>query len=65
MVRNLNARDLVKFKVLSFGKDLSRLCLPMKQHTRSLGNQNVENAGLAFLKGANERNEFFDKINKQ
>ena len=28
-------------------------------------NQNVENAGMAFVKGANERNEFFGKINKQ
>ena len=27
--------------------------------------QNVENAGVAFVKGANERNEFFEKINKQ
>ena len=23
--------------------------------------QNVENAGVAFVKGANERNEFFEK----
>ena len=27
-------------------------------------NQSVENAGEAFVKGANERNEFFEK-NKQ
>ena len=26
-------------------------------------NQGVENAGVAFVKGANERNEFFEKIN--
>ena len=28
-------------------------------------NQSVENAGVAFVKGANERNELFEKINKQ
>ena len=28
-------------------------------------NQSVENAGVAFVKGANEINEFFEKINKQ
>ena len=28
------------------------------------GNQSVENAGVAFVKGANERNEFLEKINK-
>ena len=28
-------------------------------------NQSVENAGVAFVKGANERNYFSDKINKQ
>ena len=27
--------------------------------------QSVENAGVAFVKEANERNEFFDTINKQ
>ena len=27
--------------------------------------QSVENAGVAFVKGANEKNEFFFKINKQ
>ena len=28
-------------------------------------NQSVENACVAFVKGANERNEFFEIINKQ
>ena len=28
-------------------------------------NQSVENAGVAFVKGANERNKFFKKINNQ
>ena len=28
-------------------------------------NQSVETAGVAFVKGANKRNEFFEKINKQ
>ena len=28
-------------------------------------NQSDENAGVAFFKGANEGNEFFEKINKQ
>ena len=27
-------------------------------------NQSTENAGVAFVKGAHERNEFFEKINK-
>ena len=27
-------------------------------------NQSVENAGVAFVKGAHERNEHFEKINK-
>ena len=31
---------------------------------RSL-NQSVGNAGVAFVKGADERNKFFEKINKQ
>ena len=28
-------------------------------------NQSVENAGVAFVKGANERNAFFEKTNEQ
>ena len=28
-------------------------------------NQSVEHTGVAFVKGANERNEFFEKIKKQ
>ena len=28
-------------------------------------NQSVENAGVAFVKGANQSNELFVKINKQ
>ena len=28
-------------------------------------NQSIENAGVAFFKGANERSEFFENINKQ
>ena len=28
-------------------------------------NESVENAGVAFVDGANERNESFEKINKQ
>ena len=27
--------------------------------------QSVENAGVAFVKAANERNEFFEKMNRQ
>ena len=30
-----------------------------------LKNHIVENAGVAFVKGTHERNEFFEKINKQ
>ena len=29
------------------------------------GNQSVENAGVAFDKGSDERNKFFGKINNQ
>ena len=32
---------------------------------RPKGNQSVENAGVAFVKGANERNEFFEKKKNQ
>ena len=28
-------------------------------------NQSIENAGVEFVRGANERNELFEKINKQ
>ena len=34
-------------------------------HERPYFNQSVENAGVAFAKGANERDEFFEKIYKQ
>ena len=29
------------------------------------GNQSNENAGVAFVKGADERNKFFEKISNQ
>ena len=32
---------------------------------RDFVNQSVENAGVAFVKGADERNKFFEKINNQ
>ena len=35
---------------------------PMKH---PLDNQSVENACVAFVKGANEKNKFFEKVNKQ
>ena len=28
-------------------------------------NRGIENTDVSFVKGANERNEFFEKINKQ
>ena len=31
-------------------------------HAATPKNQSVENAGVAFVKGANESNEFFEKI---
>ena len=40
---------------------LSRV--PMKE--MSSLNQSVENPGVAFVKGADERNKFFEKINDQ
>ena len=58
-----------------WSKGLSNLLLPsilfmstkghMQAHSASQKNQSVENAGVAFVKGASERNEFFEKINKQ
>ena len=33
--------------------------------TDQVKNQSVENAGVAFVKGVNERNKFLEKINKQ
>ena len=33
--------------------------------TLNISNQSIENAGVAFVKRADERNEFFEKINKQ
>ena len=35
------------------------------QNTVMNTNQSVENAGVAFVKGGDERNEFFEKINEQ
>ena len=32
---------------------------------KSSGNQSVENFNVAFVKGADERNNFFEKINNQ
>ena len=43
--------NLVLSKIIVFGKELL--------------NQSIENAGVAFVKRANERNESFEKINKQ
>ena len=39
------------------------LYLPnMNLHPMNLYNQSVENAGVAYVKGANKRNEFFKKL---
>ena len=35
------------------------------EHCYQTQHQRVENAGVAFVKGANERNELFEKISKQ
>ena len=37
----------------------------MKDKFCSEINQSIENAGVAFVKGALERNKFFEKINSQ
>ena len=37
----------------------------MFNETNTNKNQSVENAGVAFVKGANESYNFFEKINKQ
>ena len=36
-----------------------------RQEQQNRKNQSVENTDVSFVKGANERNEFFEKINKQ
>ena len=43
-----------------------RIC-PLKQTKKMVrkDNQSVENAGVAFVRGADERNKFFEKINNQ
>ena len=39
---------------------------PLDKHCKQCSsNQSVENAGVAFVKGANERNKSFEKINNQ
>ena len=38
---------------------------PNLKHLQTRKYQIIENADVAFVKGANERNEFFEKINKQ
>ena len=43
----------------------NRTIQPYRGRVNFIFNQSVENAGVAFGKGANERNEFFEKINKQ
>ena len=51
----------------SMWSDRMKVVKPMEEETsRDIirNNQSVENSGVAFVKGANERNEFFEKINK-
>ena len=40
-------------------------CFRREKKKKNNNNKSVENAGAAFVKGANEINEFFEKINKQ
>ena len=56
------AFNLDQSQILSYGKELIHV---MQQKGIYYVNQNIENAGVAFVKGANERSEFFQKINKQ
>ena len=49
---------------------LSRFTCPcllfrVRGYTVHVFNQSVENAGVAFVKGANERNKFFEKVDEQ
>ena len=41
------------------------LCLIHHATFKSNLNKSVENAGVAFVKGADERNKFFEKINNR
>ena len=41
---------------------MRRFCSLKWRHKK---NQSVENAGVAFVKGADERNKLFEKKNKQ
>ena len=46
-------------------KQAELLSLMFKLNRTINKDQSVENAGVAFVKGASERNDFFTKINKQ
>ena len=37
----------------------------IRENTLTAGNHSDENAGVTIVKGTNERNAFFEKINKQ
>ena len=44
------------------------MALPLRtiiEASHSMTNQSVENAGVAFVMAADERNKFFEKINNQ
>ena len=43
----------------------SMVRIVLSQFWNRIRNQSVENAGVAFVKGADERNKFFEKINNQ
>ena len=45
------------------GNDLLPIYIEMKYRYET--NQSVENAGVAFVKEADERNKFFEKIHYQ
>ena len=52
-------------QILSGGNIKPRNCRLNKNGPILIYDKSVENADVAFVKGANERNEFFEKINKQ
>ena len=66
-VTNLVTELLTPCSQVIHTTNLANLAWKCSMGTQSitLQNQSAENADVAFVKGANERNEFFEKINRQ
>ena len=60
-----NLYHFYNFVVWKWVKQMEFSDQRLKILIKSTKNQRFENAGVAFVKGANERNGFFEKINNQ